>query len=103
MKRYSLKKKSIFEVPKIKDSGHGSFIADFVSIDMAVHAHWAHGRNDRLYAMKPIDLRHEGREFGPSSRREMQAVALRTFLADEFKNYSLFVDSGGDVLADRKL
>lgn len=66
--------------------------------DISIHVHSGHGRNDVLYAMKPADMRHEGRQPGPESRRDYQHAALTAVLGD--RNASFVIDRDGDVRAN---
>lgn len=68
------------------------------STGFSVVVHSGHGRSDLLYAMKPLDLRHEGRQPGPESRREYQYAALRAVLGDRPADF--VIDQDGDVRAD---
>lgn len=67
---------------------------------LAVTVHGGHGRSDLLYAMKPVDLRHENRSPGPESRREYQYAALVAVL--DGRPAEFVVDSDGDVRANLK-
>jgi hypothetical protein len=62
-----------------------------------VQVHGGSGRDDLLYSMNPIDMRYEGREPGPESRREYQYAALVAVLRDRPARF--IVDRDGDVVA----
>ncbi len=66
---------------------------------LSIQVHGGHGRSDLLYAMRPSDMRHEGRSPGPESRREYQYAALKAVLGDKEAKFHL--DHDGDVVAVR--
>ena len=86
------------QVSEIRSSG-GGYTAYFDD-DMSIHMHRGQGTG-RIYAMRPMDLRHERREPPPTIRRTMQFAAL-TALLDYFgtsTDADFFVDADGDVIA----
>ena len=86
------------QISEIRPS-QGGYTAYFDD-DMAIHMHRGQGTG-RIYAMRPMDLRHERREPTPSVRRVMQFAALSA-LFDYFgtsTDADFFVDADGDVIA----
>lgn len=82
---------------------HGAYEVEFWD-GMSIQVHQGSGLRGRWYAMRPLDLRHEGRSPGPETRRVMQYAAIsaavitalgRTGVLLDFK-----LDHDGDVLAD---
>lgn len=70
------------------------------SDDMTIHVHQGHGRSDLWYAMRPMDLRHEGRSPSPETRRAMQFVALASVMPGRITGPAeFFLDREGDVVA----
>jgi hypothetical protein len=75
---------------------HGAHRVEFQD-GLSIQVHGGSGRDDLLYAMKPMDMRHENRSPGPESRREYQYAALRAVLGDRPADF--IVDHDGDVRA----
>lgn len=77
---------------------HGARRVEFED-GLSIQVHAGSGRSDLLYAMRPTDMRHQGRSPGPESRREYQYAALRAVLGAEPATFIL--DADGDVRAER--
>jgi hypothetical protein len=77
---------------------HGAHRVEF-NDGLSIQVHTGSGRSDLLYAMRPSDMRLEGRSPGPESRREYQYAALRAVLGAEPATFIL--DADGDVRAER--
>ena len=86
-------------VERVMPPSAGAIRVDFQD-GLSIQVHDGHGRSDRLYAMRPLDLRYEGRSPGPESRREYQYAALRAVLGETPAVF--VVDADGDVRADKK-
>jgi hypothetical protein len=77
---------------------HGAHRVEFQD-GLSIQVHSGSGRSDLLYAMRPSDMRFQGRSPGPESRREYQYAALRAVLGAEPATFVL--DADGDVRAER--
>jgi hypothetical protein len=77
---------------------HGAHRVEFQD-GLSIQVHAGSGRSDLLYAMRPHDMRYQGRSPGPESRREYQYAALRAVLGAEPATFIL--DADGDIRAER--
>jgi hypothetical protein len=85
----------LLKVDRIVDT-HGTYRVEFTD-GLSIQVHSGSGRSDLLYAMRPTDMRYEGRSPGPERRREYQYVALKAVLGDREADFH--VDRDGDVVA----
>ena len=91
-------KPSDFGEPRFIESASG-VVAQFDNgFDVQI---WpAHGRTDRFYTGRPVDIRHEGRSFAAKGRQAIQRAAMLAFLSGA--PYDIHVDNDGDIVATKK-
>jgi hypothetical protein len=91
---------SLEKVVDVRSRSSGGWDVVFQG-DRSVRVHQGHGRSDLWYAMRPTDLRHEGRSDSPQRRRVMQFLALASVMPGRITGPAeFFVDRDGDVYAE---